>query len=78
TTCASTRSSLCAKPHDQHHGCPILQNLTHTTPIPNTLQVSANVASMAICFGLAVWLVRETALFDASRLKRDIPYGSLR
>ncbi|MES0133319.1 hypothetical protein, partial [Mesorhizobium sp. M0029] len=31
TTCASTRSSLCAKPHDQHHGRPILQNLTHTT-----------------------------------------------
>ncbi|WP_210164216.1 hypothetical protein, partial [Mesorhizobium sp. LSJC285A00] len=25
------RSSLCAKPHDQHHGRPILQNLTHTT-----------------------------------------------
>ncbi|WP_210164667.1 hypothetical protein, partial [Mesorhizobium sp. LSJC269B00] len=24
-------SSLCAKPHDQHHGRPILQNLTHTT-----------------------------------------------
>ncbi|MER9745098.1 tryptophan-rich sensory protein, partial [Mesorhizobium sp. M0187] len=31
TSCASTRSSLCAKPHDQHHGRPILQNLTHTT-----------------------------------------------
>lgn len=29
--CASTRSSLCAKPHDQHHGRPFLQNLTHTT-----------------------------------------------
>ncbi|ESW80399.1 hypothetical protein X770_31135 [Mesorhizobium sp. LSJC269B00] len=26
------RWSLCAKPQDQHHGCPILQNLTHTTP----------------------------------------------
>ncbi|WP_210164032.1 hypothetical protein, partial [Mesorhizobium sp. LNJC394B00] len=24
-------SSLCAKPHDQHHGRPFLQNLTHTT-----------------------------------------------
>lgn len=32
TTCASTRSSLYAKPHDQHHGRPFLQNLTHTTP----------------------------------------------
>ncbi|MER8722532.1 hypothetical protein NKH64_30090, partial [Mesorhizobium sp. M0999] len=30
---ASTRSSLCAKPHDQHHGRPILQNLTHTTVV---------------------------------------------
>jgi hypothetical protein len=31
TTCASTRSSLYAKPRDQHHGRPNLQNLTHTT-----------------------------------------------
>lgn len=28
---ASTRSSLCAKPHDQHHGRPFLQNSQHTT-----------------------------------------------
>ncbi|MER9494440.1 hypothetical protein NKI86_21715, partial [Mesorhizobium sp. M0320] len=40
TTCASTRSSLCAKPHDQHHGCPILQNLTHTTHEQAGLAVS--------------------------------------
>ncbi|ESW64087.1 hypothetical protein X773_33110 [Mesorhizobium sp. LSJC285A00] len=33
TTYASTRSRLYAKPHDQHHGRPILQNLTHTTEI---------------------------------------------
>ncbi|MEI9431950.1 hypothetical protein, partial [Mesorhizobium sp. Cs1299R1N3] len=33
TICASTKNSLYAKPHDQHHGRPILQNLTHTTRI---------------------------------------------
>ena len=31
TTCASTRRSHCAEPHDQHHARPFLQNLTHTT-----------------------------------------------
>lgn len=31
TTCASTRNSLYAKPHDHHYGRPFLQNLTHTT-----------------------------------------------
>ncbi|MHC2303215.1 transposase-like protein [Rhizobium mongolense] len=31
TTCASTRNSHSAKPHDQSHDRPILQNLTHTT-----------------------------------------------
>jgi transposase-like protein len=30
-TSGSTRSSLCAKPHDQHHGRLNLQNLTHRT-----------------------------------------------
>ncbi len=34
TTCASTRSSNSAKPHDQLHGRPNLQNLTHTTSLP--------------------------------------------
>nr|WP_287122895.1 transposase [Mesorhizobium sp.] len=32
TTCASTRSSLCAKPHDQHHGRPLFAELDAHNP----------------------------------------------
>jgi putative transposase len=35
TTCASTRNSRCAKPHDKFYGRPFLQNLTHTTCRPD-------------------------------------------